>query len=328
MPVPPRFGRLPEPAELEKELMVICRQPRGWWIAENAHILMGLDCVRSYVAEGPAEAVYADAVRSYLEFAVTRVPSREYRTLLMVILGLRDERWQRAEWRARSAQERRAEAGQLFRGEDGPVASGTIRQIHQPRAVAELARTIAFDEKAAAEQSWPGLLGPDGLPLIADSPLLSAMAMDVRVVTADLVKILASQPELLYSLAPRQFEEVVAELLDRRGYDITLTPASKDGGVDIFAAKREAVGTFLYVVECKRYSPHNRVGVGLIQKLVGAIAQHRATAGMLATTSFFTVGARELERQFRGQVSLKDYADVSSWLDARGPGTRSERAAA
>jgi restriction system protein len=154
------------------------------------------------------------------------------------------------------------------------------------------------------------------------------MAMDVRVVTADLVKVLASRPELLYALAPRQFEEVIAELLGRRGYDITLTPASKDGGVDIFAAKREALGTFLYVVECKRYSPHKRVGVGLIRNLVGAIAQHHATAGMLATTSFFTAGARALEQQFSWQVSLKDYADVSAWLDARGPIPRSDRAAA
>ena len=85
-------------------------------------------------------------------------------------------------------------------------------------------------------------------------------------------------------------------------YDITLTPASRDGGVDIYAAKQLEIGSFLYIVECKKYAPENKAGVGLIRQLLGVVAQRRATAGILATT---------------WQLSLKDYADVEAWLTGK-----------
>ena len=167
------------------------------------------------------------------------------------------------------------------------------------------------------EQAWSGILGPDGLPLGADSEVLAAIVTDVRSVTLTLIKKLASDPRLVYSLTPRQFEEVVAELLGSRGYDITLTPASRDGGVDIYAAKQSELGSFLYLVECKKYAPENKVGVGLIRELLGVVAQRRATAGILATTSFFTAGAQEFQRDVKWQLSLKDYADVEAWLTGK-----------
>ena len=171
--------------------------------------------------------------------------------------------------------------------------------------------------EALIEQAWSGVLGPDGLPLGADSDVLAAIVTDVRSVTLALIRKLAADPRLVYSLTPRQFEEVVAELLGSRGYDITLTPASRDGGVDIYAAKQSELGSFLYLVECKRYAPENKVGVGLIRELLGVVAQQRATAGILATTSFFTAGAQELQRDVKWQLSLKDYADVEAWLTGK-----------
>ena len=136
--------------------MVICRQPRGWWIAEKAHISMGLDCVRSYVAEGPKgssqdEGVYADAVRSYLELAVMRVPSPQYRKLLMVVLGLGDDRWREADWRSKPLQERQEEAGRVFRRPD--VAKPSTVRAHQPKAVEALVKVILDDEAALRDKN-------------------------------------------------------------------------------------------------------------------------------------------------------------------------------
>jgi restriction system protein len=36
----------------------------------------------------------------------------------------------------------------------------------------------------------------------------------------------------------------------------------------------------------------------------------------LATTSFFTKGAKEFQRQIAFQVSLKDYFGITGWLEA------------
>ncbi len=137
---------------------------------------------------------------------------------------------------------------------------------------------------------------------------------DVATVSDEFLKKLHSNPRLLYELTPRGFEELVAELLSRLDYEITLTPVSKDGGKDIYAAKKDHLGSFLYIVECKRYSPENPVGVGLVRQLNGVVQAEQATAGIFATTSFFTKGAKEVQKQISYQVSLKDYFGIQGWL--------------
>lgn len=70
----------------------------------------------------------------------------------------------------------------------------------------------------------------------------------------------------------------------------------------------------MYVVECKKYSPAHPVKVNLVRQLSGVVQAERATAGILVTTSSFTRGARELEKQLFHQISLKDYMDIQDWL--------------
>jgi restriction system protein len=160
------------------------------------------------------------------------------------------------------------------------------------------------------------VLGPDGKPIGVGSPTDKQIVIDVVSVSDQLIRKVHGNPKLLYQLTPRGFEEFVAEVLDRLGYTVTLTPASKDGGKDIYAARKDHLGSFLYVVECKKYAPDNPVGVGLIRQLSGVVHAEQATAGILATTSFFTKGAREFERRLAHQISLKDYFGLQEWLEA------------
>lgn len=67
-------------------------------------------------------------------------------------------------------------------------------------------------------------------------------------------------------------------------------------------------------VECKKYAPDHRVGVNLIRELNGVVQAERATAGILATTSFFTRGAKELQERLSNQISLKDYLGLQEWM--------------
>ncbi len=148
------------------------------------------------------------------------------------------------------------------------------------------------------------------------SPTDKQIVIDVASVSDELIHKVHGNPKLLYELTPRGFEEFVAEVLDRLGYTVTLTPASKDGGKDIYAARKDHLGNFLYVVECKKYAPDNPIGVGLIRQLHGVVQAEQPTAGILATTSFFTKGAREFQRRVAHQVSLKDYFAIQEWLEA------------
>lgn len=158
-----------------------------------------------------------------------------------------------------------------------------------------------------------GLLGADGRPLSQSGE--RKIITDVTSVSDELLAKVHLNPKLLYELSPRGFEEFVADVLSRLGYQITLTPASKDGGKDIYAAKKDHLGSFLYVVECKKYAPDHPVGVGLIRQLNGVVQAEKATAGILATTSFFTKGAKEFQSRVAHQMGLKDYLGLQEWLD-------------
>lgn len=159
-----------------------------------------------------------------------------------------------------------------------------------------------------------GLVGADGRPLTKASPEYSRIVVSVSDANAEILGLLKREPELAWQLAPRKFEEIVAEILGRQGYDVTLTPASGDGGFDIYAARKDGLGKFLYLVECKRYVPPNKVGVEIARSLYGVIQTQRATAGAIVTTSFFTAGAEAFRREVQHQLHLHDYIALQKWI--------------
>lgn len=159
-----------------------------------------------------------------------------------------------------------------------------------------------------------GILGPDGRPIDTESEEYRRVIVDVTSANEEILRLLKNEPGLAWKIPPRKFEEIVAAILDRQGYNIELTPASGDGGFDIYAARQDGLGTFLYLVECKRYVPPNKVGVEIVRSLYGVIQTRRATAGAIVTTSFFTAGAQEFQRQVQHQIHLHDYLVLQKWI--------------
>jgi len=160
----------------------------------------------------------------------------------------------------------------------------------------------------------PGLVGPDGRPLNRESGEYRQVILTASSVNAEILEVLKKDPSLAWKLSPRKFEEIVAEILDKQGYEVSLTPASGDGGFDIYAARKEGLGWFLYLVECKRYVPPNKVGVEIVRSLYGVVQAHKATAGAIVTTSFFTSGAERFRRELQYQMHLHDYLVLQRWI--------------
>jgi hypothetical protein len=163
MPIPPRLVEVPTQEDIEKALGRLCTNAlRTYWILEKGRKLMGLDCVREHLAAHPRdERGYALALRQYLEDPLERVESPQSRVILEIVLGLGDKRWKSRDWRREKAKARRKEAGRLFRGSDGEgkVGADTIRQHHEPKAVAALAELVWHDEiatRSRAEQQDDG----------------------------------------------------------------------------------------------------------------------------------------------------------------------------
>jgi restriction endonuclease/AAA ATPase-like protein len=166
---------------------------------------------------------------------------------------------------------------------------------------------------------YEGVLGRDGRPLRYDDLLVSPILADIEIVNDDILGRLYRNPGDWYDLAPRKFEEITARILEEMGYVVHLTPESRDGGFDICAAKKDGFGEFLFLVECKRYSPNNKVGVHLVRALNGTLSQHRVNGAALVTTSYFTKGAREYAHEFEKTLKLHDFLALQQWLaDLRG----------
>ena len=125
---------------------------------------------------------------------------------------------------------------------------------------------------------------------------------------------LSKTPELMHNLKPRDFERLIAELLNNQGIETHLTPSTKDGGYDILAYQKSAVGKHLYLVECKRYSPNRPVGVGIVRALFGVVEAKRANAGMVVTSSRFSTEAIKESNKIQYRMNLKDFSDIMEWV--------------
>ena len=124
---------------------------------------------------------------------------------------------------------------------------------------------------------------------------------------------LRKNPEAIRELSPRQFEEFVAELMEKAGYDVTLTQESRDNGVDIYAVKNDSFGRFLTVVDCKKYREDRKLGIEVVRGMIGTLKIEDASHAMLATTSSFSSVCKEYESEHKYQISLRDHSDIVNW---------------
>lgn len=131
-----------------------------------------------------------------------------------------------------------------------------------------------------------------------------------------ILKYLSENPEILYQIAPGTFEGVMAEVYSRLGYDVTKTQATRDGGKDIIIQKACELGDFIYYVDCKRYSPKNPVGLGMVKSMYGTIDADKVNGGIIATTSYFTRDARNfvLSHKLNYQLQMHDYMKIRNLL--------------
>jgi hypothetical protein len=157
-------------------------------------------------------------------------------------------------------------------------------------------------------------------PVYEEPPglVVPRVCLEVLEANEELIRYLARHPETLYELNPRKFEEIVADIFRDKGFGVTLTPRTRDGGRDIHAVHKDSVGSLLYLIECKRYSSSKKVGVELIRALYGVKQRERATMGILATTSSFTTVALDFATPLKYELSLRDYTSMQAWLKEYG----------
>lgn len=146
-------------------------------------------------------------------------------------------------------------------------------------------------------------------------PPMKEIIKDVAIMGQSLLQKAKDNPDIIYKFTPREFEEMVCDFLDKKGYDVELTKQTKDGGKDIIVVQKSLLGEFVTYVECKKYDVNNPISVGLVKQLYGTVMADNATAGLLVTTSYFSKDAKEFRNTIKNRMSLMDYNDLVQELN-------------
>lgn len=122
-----------------------------------------------------------------------------------------------------------------------------------------------------------------------------------------LITRLSEDRNLIYRVSPREFEEIVEQVLRDDGFDTHLTQPTKDGGRDIIATKTGINGKpVVFYVECKRYARTNKVSVDLVRALYGVQTANKINKACLVTSSFFTRDAVAFAEDQNVMIDLVD----------------------
>ena len=92
-----------------------------------------------------------------------------------------------------------------------------------------------------------------------------------------------------------EFEDFIANLLRQKGFKVTQTDYSNDGGVDLIAEYFKPLFSGKYIVQCKNYT-NNLVGQPELRDLYGVVMSEKANKGILITTSDFTTQAKNFAK--------------------------------
>lgn len=228
----------------------------------------------------------------------------EKSSMMLVMLGEKWSRWQ--EYEVNSALRKRIPLVALLASENAQVESPILSSGDIPIVDwtwSEISKVLS------GEAHTLDYIAPDDKKL--ESPIIQ---LDFSKISEELTGHILNNPNAMHNISPRKFEELVAYIMEKHGYNVTLTQQSRDGGIDIFAVRNDGFGNILTIVDCKKYSETNPVRIAAVRGMYGTLKIESASHGIIATTSRFTRDARSLAQEYKYQISLKDHADILRWI--------------
>jgi len=125
--------------------------------------------------------------------------------------------------------------------------------------------------------------------------------------------------ERVHSFSPAFFERLIIDLLVRMGYGGGRQEMGRslgrvgDGGVD-GVIKEDELGLDVVYVQAKRLDPDTGVPLREVRDFVGGLEGHRATKGVLVTTSYFPSTAYDFITRVSKRVVLIDGQELANLM--------------
>ena len=155
--------------------------------------------------------------------------------------------------------------------------------------------------------------------LVLDRSILEARSTEIRVArfspSFSLLRRLQRGTAAIDTLSWREFEKLIAALLERDGYVVDLMQGSKDGGVDVVAVKNlGAAGYFKTLWQAKKQSQKNKVGISIVRELADTRNEFGASKGIIVTSSHLTSGALQRIERDKYILGKVDREDLDAWI--------------
>lgn len=143
--------------------------------------------------------------------------------------------------------------------------------------------------------------------------ICSLVQTDFSDIYEELYAHFAKRPDDLQKLDWREFEILLARVFQAQGFTTELGPGRGDGGVDIRIFHRDPIGDVLTLVQAKKYSPRNKIGLEAVAALYGVADMEKATRSMVVTTSSYQPAAKNFAARSSGKIQLCTSNDVVQW---------------
>jgi HJR/Mrr/RecB family endonuclease len=132
----------------------------------------------------------------------------------------------------------------------------------------------------------------------------------------EVMKWLKNTPHDIDRVHDRSFELIIAEVIKDKGWEVQLTKQTRDGGYDILGTQSNVLGfPMKVIVECKRYAPKNKVGIAMVDRLMGVTTRLAVDRAIFVTTSCFTKPVwKAWEDHINRDLELVDREELLEWL--------------
>jgi restriction system protein len=133
----------------------------------------------------------------------------------------------------------------------------------------------------------------------------------------DLLQSIFSRSLSIDDLSWRQFERLVAQLLESGGYEVELMRGTKDGGVDIIAvADLGPLGLFKTLWQAKKHGRGRKVGLSVVRELADTKNEFGASKAYIVTSTFLTRDAVQRIERDRYILGKVDRIDLENWISS------------
>jgi restriction system protein len=141
----------------------------------------------------------------------------------------------------------------------------------------------------------------------------------------EILDLIRRDPNAIYSIDARVWEEIIAGAYQRAGFDeVILTPRSGDKGRDVVATK-SGVGSIRIFDQMKAYRPGHVVTAEEVRAMLGVITgAQNVSKGIVTTTSTFAPRLHDdpyLKPLIPFRLELKPREILLPWLESLGYAT-------